>query len=216
MKAALALIIIYVGTFLVAIQGASNNAAQAAQGASQASQSQQSPQPKAIDPAKEADIRSLLELVGARDMIQDAANNSVDQFKERISATLQDNDRAQKVAETFAADFQQNYDPNALMEQLVTVYDKHYTDQEIKGLLQFYGSPLGQKAAAEMPKISREIQTATQAISTQAAREAWQQLKAQNPGAAQGAHPFGGRRRGAGRQQQPLANGDQQAQANPQ
>lgn len=214
MKAALALMIIYVGTFLVAIQGASNNSAQAAQGASQ--ESQQSIQAKAIDPAKEADIRSLLELVGARDMIQDAADSSIDQFKERISATLSNNDRAQKVAETFAADFQKNYDPNALMGQLVTIYDKHYTDQEIKGLLQFYGSPLGQKAAAEMPKISREIQTATRAISTQAAREAWQQLKAENPGAAQGAHPFGGRRRSPGRQQQPLGNGDQQAQTDPQ
>ena len=214
MKAALALIIIYVGTFLVAIQGASNNSAQAAPGASQ--ESPQPAQAKAVDPAKEADIRSLLELVGARDMIQDAADNSVDQFKERVSATLPNNDRARKVAETFAVDFQRNYDPNALMEQLVSIYDKHYTDQEIKGLLQFYGSPLGQKAAAEMPKINREIQTATRAISARAAREAWQQLKAENPGAAQGAHPFGGRRRGPGRQQQPVADGDHQAQANPQ
>lgn len=214
MKAALALILIYVGTFLVAIQGASNNAAQAAQSASQ--DAQQPSQAKSIDPAKEADIRSLLELVGARDMIQDAANNSIEQFKERISATMPNSERAQKVADTFATDFQKNYDPAALMEQLVTIYDKHYTDQEIKGLLQFYGSPLGQKAAAEMPKINREIQSATRSISNQAAREAWQELKAENPGAAQGTRPFAGRRRGQLRQSQPSASSDQQAQTNPQ
>src|SRR5581483_3179823 len=94
MKAALALILIYVGTFLVAIQGASNNSAQAAQNTSQDAQA--SSPAGAIDPAKEADIRSLLELVGARDMIQDAANNSVEQIKEKIAASLPNNERAQK------------------------------------------------------------------------------------------------------------------------
>ena len=210
MKAVLALIIIYVGTFLVAIQGASNNAAQAAQNASQDAQAVTPA--KAIDPAKEADIRSLLELVGARDMIQDAADNAVSQFKEKISASMPNNERAQNLANTFAAEFHKKYDPDDLMNQLVVIYDKHYTDEEIKGLLQFYGSPLGQKAAAEMPKINREIVAATRAISNQAARQAWQELKAENPGAGQGAHPFGGRRRGRLGQNPPPASA-QQAQS---
>ncbi|HMH80583.1 MAG TPA: hypothetical protein VK514_10190, partial [Candidatus Acidoferrum sp.] len=65
MKAVLALIVIYVGTFLVAIQGASNTSVEAsAQNGAQAS--------AAIDPVKEKEIRSLLELIGARDGIQDA------------------------------------------------------------------------------------------------------------------------------------------------
>ena len=73
MKALFALIIIYVGTFFVAIQGASNAPVQAAQqGSAPAAKSHG----KSIDQQKESDIRSLLELVGARDMIQDAANNS--------------------------------------------------------------------------------------------------------------------------------------------
>jgi hypothetical protein len=67
MKAVLALVIIYVAMFFLAIQGASQNSAQALpQGsAGQAGHS--------IDPAKEADIRSLMELVGARDAMQDFA-----------------------------------------------------------------------------------------------------------------------------------------------
>jgi hypothetical protein len=214
MKAVLALIIIYVGTFFVAIQGASNNAAQAAQNASQDTQA--AAPAKAIDPAKEADIRSLLELVGARDMIQDAADNAVSQFKEKISAAMPNNERAQNIANTFAADFHKKYDPNDLMNQLVVIYDKHYTDDEIKGLLQFYGSPLGQKTAAEMPKINREIVAATRAISNQAARQAWQELRAENPGAGQGAHPFGGRRRGQLGQNPPAASSAQQAQSDQQ
>ena len=68
MKAVLALILIYVGTFLVAIQGASNTSVEASQSGAQAS--------SAMDPAKEKDIRSLLELVGARDTIEESASAS--------------------------------------------------------------------------------------------------------------------------------------------
>jgi len=211
MKAVVALILIYVGAFFVAIQGASNSPVQAAQEAG-ANAAQTSPA-KAIDPAKEADIRALLELIGAKDMIQDAANNSVDQFKEKIAAALPNNERAQTLANSFAASFQKDYDPDVLLNQLVVIYDKHYTDEDIKGLLQFYGSPLGQKSAAEMPKITKEVQAAVRTVSNQAAREAWQQLRAENPGATQGARPFAGRRRWQQGQTQPPADNSQQSQS---
>jgi len=38
-----------------------------------------------LDPQKNSDIRSLLELIGARDMIQEAANNSTEQYRQKIN-----------------------------------------------------------------------------------------------------------------------------------
>src|SRR5215813_4768094 len=193
MKAVFALIVIYVGTFLVAIQGASNAPVQAAE---QEAATAVKPAPaKSIDPQKESDIRSLLELVGARDMIQEAANSSTEQYRQKLISLAPNNDKAQEEISSYLAVFQKKFDSDALADQLVTIYDKHYTDEEIKGLLQFYGSPLGQKVAAEMPKISKEIQLADRALTNQAAKEAWQEFHAQNGDASQGKRPFAGRRR---------------------
>jgi hypothetical protein len=207
MKALFALIIIYVGTFFVAIQGASNAPVQAAQ---QDSAPAAKSHGKSIDPQKESDIRSLLELVGSRDMIQDAANNSTEQYRQKLTALAPNDDKAQESFNSYLAVFQKKFDADALNEQLVVIYDKHYTGEEIKGLLQFYGSPLGQKAAAEMPKISKEIQLADRTLSAQAAREAWQEFHAQNPGSTPN-RPFAGRRRW--QQGQNQNNTNQQAQA---
>jgi len=208
MKALFALIIIYVGTFFVAIQGASNAPVQAAQ---QGAASAPKPSPaKSIDPQKESDIRSLLELVGARDMIQDAASNSTEQYRQKLTSLAPSDDKAQEAFNSYLAVFQKKFDVDALNEQLVVIYDKHYTDEEIKGLLQFYGSPLGQKAAAEMPKISKEIQLADRTLSAQAALEAWQEFHTQNSGSTPN-RPFAGRRRW--QQGQNQSNSDQQAQA---
>jgi hypothetical protein len=208
MKAVLALIIIYVGTFLVAIQGASQNSVQAApqQSAGQSAAAQAA----AIDPDKEADIRSLMELVGAREMVQDGISTSTEQYREKLLATVPNSDKGQAFVNAFADAYQKKVDVDQITDQLVGVYDKHFTDEEIKGLLQFYGSPLGQKVASETPKISREIQAHSRAAGAKAAKEALQALKEQNPDVGQSA------RLGIGqRKLQQRGQGQQQAQSQP-
>jgi hypothetical protein len=187
MKAVLALVIIYVGTFFLAIQGASQNQVSAAP-QNAAAQDQASPAgARAIDPVKDADIRSLMELLGARDQVQDAVSNSSEQYREKLLATVPNSDKGQAFVTSFVESYQRRFDVDQMTEQLVTIYDKHYTDDEIKTLLQFYGSPVGQKVAAEMPKIAREIQAASRTTGAKAAKEALQALKAQNPEIGQSA-----------------------------
>jgi len=189
MKAVLALVFIYVCTFFLVIQGASQNSVQAApQGATPVLGNAAPPQANSsIEPAKEADIRSLMELVGARDLVQDGANTAIEQSREKLLATVPNNDKGQAFLNAFAASYQKKFDVDQVTAQLVGIYDKHFSEDEIKGLLQFYGSPLGQKVAAEMPKIGRETQAATRAASGKAAKDALAEMKQQNPEIGQSA-----------------------------
>src|SRR6267142_1661360 len=210
MKAVLALVIIYVGTFFLVIQGASQNPVQASP------QSNSSAAPSnTMDATKEEDIRSLMELVGARDMVHDGASNAIEQSREKLLATVPNNDKGQAFVNAFAASYQKKFDAGQVTEQLVSIYDKHFTEDEIKGLLQFYGSPLGQKVAAEMPKIGREIQAATRAASNKAAKEALAELKLQNPEVGQSARLGLGQGRWQQRRGQPAPQQTAQ-QHNPQ
>src|SRR6266699_227423 len=189
MKAVLALALIYVGTFFLVIQGASRNSAQAApQGAHSVQGNAALPQvSSSIDSEKEADIRSLMELLGARDLVQDGANTAIEQSREKLLATVPSNDKGQSFVNAFAASCQKKFDAGQITNQLAEIYDKHFTDDEIKGLLQFYGSPLGQKVAAEMPKIGRETQTAIRAVGAKAAKESLAEIKQQSPEIGQSA-----------------------------
>jgi len=189
MKAVLALVFIYVCTFFLVIQGASQNSVQAApQGATLVLGNAAPPQANSsIEPSKEADIRSLMELVGARDLVQDGANTAIEQSREKLLATVPNNDKGQAFLNAFAASYQKKFDVDQVSAQLVGIYDKHFSEDEIKGLLQFYGSPLGQKVAAEMPKIGRETQAATRAASGKAAKDALAEMKQQNPEIGQSA-----------------------------
>jgi hypothetical protein len=177
MKAALALLIIYVGAFLVAIQGSSPTSVEASgQAAGKVAISA-----PAMDPAKEADIRALLELVGAHDQIQDSVTNSAEQYREKLLASVPNGDKGQSFVNVVITDYEKKFDVDQVDEQLVALYNKHYSADEIKGLLQFYGSPLGQKVAAEAPHIAREIQEATRAASAKAVKEALAEARQQDP-----------------------------------
>jgi hypothetical protein len=207
MKAVLALIVIYIGTFLVAIQGGSLAEVQAAPQVSSGPQSGELAV-GAIDPAKEADIRSLLELVGARDQAQDSMTRAAEQYREKLLETVPNNQQGQMFVNAVIRGYEKKFDVDAVTEQLISVYDKHYTDEEIKGLLQFYGSPLGQKVASESPKIGREIQESIRLSAGKAAKEALEEAKQDNPGIGQNARlatpgkRFQGRRAQQSAQQQ--------------
>lgn len=185
MKALVALIVIYIGTFFLVIQGSSQNSTQASTSSSPSSASAQSNSD--IDRVKEADIRSLMELVGARDMVEDGADSAIQQSREKLLATVPNNQKGQAFVNAFATSYEKKFDTDQVAEQLVGIYDRHFTDDEIKGLLQFYGSPLGQKLAAEMPKINREIQATVRTTSGKAAREALAEAKQQYPEVGQSA-----------------------------
>ncbi len=187
MKAVLALIVIYVGAFLLAIQGTSPASVEAAPQSDSGIETGAA-KSAAIDPSKEADIRSLLELVGARDQVQESVRFSSEQYREKLLASVPNNDKGQAFVNVVISDYQKRFDVEQVAEQLVVIYDKHYSEEEIKGLLQFYGSPLGQKVALEAPKISREIQEASRLTASKAVREALQQAKEENPGIGQNAH----------------------------
>jgi hypothetical protein len=149
-------------------------------------------------------------LVGAHDLVQDGENNAIEQSREKLLATIPNNDKGQAFVNAFAASYQKKFDVDQVTEQLVAIYDKHFTDDEIKGLLQFYGSPLGQKVATEMPKIGRETQAAVRGASAKAAKESLAEVKQQNPEFGQSAHLGNGQAQGRWQQRRGQQDGQGQ------
>jgi hypothetical protein len=181
MKAVLALIAIYIATFIIATQGASQNPVQASTPSDNIS-----PVSKSIDPVKAADLRSLLDFVGVREQLKAVANESAAQYREKLRSDAPDvlnisnaaNRQSQiKVAEVT---FKTNFDQQRALQQITGIYDKHFSEEEIKGLLDFFSSPLGQKFAAESPKIAREVAAVQSAATAGATRESLRSLQSEN------------------------------------
>lgn len=180
MKAVFALIAIYVATFIIATQGASQNPVQASAPSDNIVASS-----KSIDPAKAADLRTLLEFTGAKEQLKAVAIDSAAQYREKLRASapeplnISSSTDRQVLIKAAESTFQKNFDQQRALQQITGIFDKHFSEDEIRGLLDFFSSPLGQKFAAESPKIAREISAVQSAAAANAARESLRTLQSE-------------------------------------
>ncbi len=118
---------------------------------------------KPVDPSKIQDIKKLLDLIRLEEVVLLTAENALERFFPILKeATAQNN---QAVSETVFAILKgstlslvkrQVSAQGGLMDRVVPLYDKHYTQDEIQKLIQFYETPLGKKVSALRPQITKE------------------------------------------------------------
>jgi len=111
-----------------------------------------------IDPAKEADIRRLLDLVGTKGLVVQTMDSMSRSIKPLLTNSLPPGEYREKLVDLFFAKFSSKADVQHLLDLAVPVYDKNFSQQEIRSLIEFYQTPLGQKAIATLPKVSAEMQ----------------------------------------------------------
>jgi hypothetical protein len=67
------------------------------------------------------------------------------------------------------------------MGTTIALYDKYFTNEEILGLVQFYETPLGQKATSVLPTLVQESMARGQEQGQQAAERALNRLSEEYP-----------------------------------
>ncbi len=125
-----------------------------------------------IDPAKEADIRHLLQATGATKNAAAMMKRMADQVKPLLENALPPGERRHQIAETFMDRLVTRATPDGLIQRLIPVYDKHLSHEEIKGLIGFYESPLGRRYVEVLPDLLQD----SYAVSNQWGQEIGQQV----------------------------------------
>lgn len=95
---------------------------------------------------KEERVLELLKLSGSGDIGKQYFVSIMDQFQQLFD----------DVPQVFWEEAKNLMDPNELMELIIPIYERNFTEEEIEGLIAFYKSPLGQKLVKEQPIILQE------------------------------------------------------------
>lgn len=166
--------------FLVASAQAAQNHAAAAPASAAASASESK-----IDPAKEADIRHLLDAAGTVAIVQQVMHNLEQSLKPTLTNSLPPGDYRERLVDLFFEKFRSKFDGKRILDLAVTRYDENFSDEEIKGLITFYETPLGRKVANLLPKLTTEMQQDGQRIGQQVGRDSMTEVLSEHPDIAQ-------------------------------
>ena len=134
-----------------------------------------------VDPAKEADIRQLMDVTGVNGLGEQLMNAGIAQFRANVTESQPDNPRAKQFVDAFAVRFQKHFDPHSLTDTVIPIYDKYLSNEDLKALLEYYKSPFGQRMLKILPEVARDSQLAGFTLGQKAADEAMDDLKAEYP-----------------------------------
>jgi hypothetical protein len=112
------------------------------------------------------DVRNLLRLTGFSQVF-DAMLNAVapaqaENMKAAMAVQLKnagkevDARALERAAVLFVGGFRKLFTAEALESEAVSIYQRHFTAEEIRGLVEFWGSPLGRKLAEKNPVLVQE------------------------------------------------------------
>jgi hypothetical protein len=108
------------------------------------------PSPAAILLAKQ-----IVDIKNVKEVFQPIVRGVIEKTKQVF---MQTNFMWAKDLNEVTADVHKQYDPRVseLIDASARIYATHFTEQELKDLLTFYQSPLGQKVLVEEPKVLDE------------------------------------------------------------
>jgi len=134
-----------------------------------------------INPAKAADIQSLLELTGMRSMMAQTITSMEANLKPAVVASLPPGDYREKLSDLFFDKFNSKLNVQRFIDMATVAYDKYLSDEDIKGLIQFYQTPLGQKTLTVLPKLTTELQAEGMKVGQDVGQESMTEVLAEHP-----------------------------------
>lgn len=97
-------------------------------------------------PATKEHVKTLLEMMGSGKLGIQIMENMIATWKKS----------APEVPNDFWDDYMKDVKPETLVDLTIPIYIKHYSDEEILQLIEFYKTPLGKKVIEQMPLIAQE------------------------------------------------------------
>jgi hypothetical protein len=115
---------------------------------------------------KTADIRKLLEVIGAARLAAQVMNTQIQDMLGRLNEAARPEEKMSEeelraVNSQWVELIQESVDaPAGLMERLVPIYSAHFTRSEIRDLLAFYRTKTGRKYLEVLPSMTAEASEA--------------------------------------------------------
>ena len=99
-----------------------------------------------IPSEKEQAIRKLMELIGIADLGDQVSQQLLSEMRFAFP----------QVPEPLWSELAASLDPAELTESTVSIYDRHFTIEELQALIDFYTTPVGQQVVKKLPLVAQE------------------------------------------------------------
>jgi len=105
---------------------------------------------------KKDNIRHLMTVMGTEKLTQTMFDQYLQAMKPILAQASLKDEEVRKRLDRFSEIMSEEFNQVNFNTMYIDLYDKYFTNEEIKGLIQFYESPVGKKAVEVLPAITQE------------------------------------------------------------
>jgi uncharacterized protein len=109
-----------------------------------------------INPAKEATIRKLLELTGAKKNELAFGEQLTAYLKNMLEKNLPPTEHKDQISNSLITKVNARLTSDEFINRLIPVYDREFSQDDLKGIISFYESPAGHKFLESSGRVSNE------------------------------------------------------------
>jgi hypothetical protein len=135
----------------------------------------------AIDPAKDAAIRKLFEVMGTKDAMRQVIASMSGTIRPLLESSLPRGEYRAQLIDLFFQRLQVKLRVDDLLELAIPIYDKYFSLEDIDGLTKFYQTPLGKKAISVLPQVLLEAQAAGKKLGQEMGRQSMIEVLDEHP-----------------------------------
>jgi hypothetical protein len=108
---------------------------------------------------KASDLKKLFELMKAEKMIDGMMESMIPMMKQQANGKIMDDNAKEKYDKYmgFVMNEMKELSKKIINEEMPLIYDKHFTNKDIKQLIKFYKSPIGQKMLDKTPELTKDL-----------------------------------------------------------
>ena len=134
--------------------------------------------------------------MGTTTLIQGMMDRMVQSLKPIMANSLPPGDYRDQLLDLFFQKFRTKFATKQFIDLAVARYDENFSDAEIKGLIDFYQTPLGRKMTTVLPTLTAELQQDGQKYGQEIGRDSMVEVLAEHPELKQALEDAAARRAG--------------------
>jgi len=134
-----------------------------------------------IDPQFKADIKRMIDISHLQDRTKELSRLRFEQLRPQLIASLPPTPNRDKIVDEYSEKYVKLFLSDDYMNQMVATYAKYLTDDDIKGLIQFYETPAGRHYVAQLPQIAADGVQIAHRISEGGTPNIWKELCTEYP-----------------------------------
>ncbi len=110
---------------------------------------------------READVRRLLDVIGSKKVMLQVAEQMSEQIRQAMLKQLPPGERSAQIADAFKKKFLARINPDKIFEIAGPIYERNISAADVKELIRFFESPVGQRYVQVLPKMTQETMAAS-------------------------------------------------------